>query len=155
MQYLVDILDKEVKVYADYLELAARKKSALIANDIDSLEAITIDEKGLTAKVLALEAARIEYIREQGYKTDLSIDDLIKDLKGAEKKAIRESADSLKEVLVKCKKFNEDNMALMRQSSNYINHMIRVFSKNISDDNPTYTSGALKLETGKIADMQG
>lgn len=155
MKYLVDILDKETDVYNEYLALAAKKKDALLENDLNAIEAIAVEEKGLTAKVLALEAARLEYLREQGHKTDISLEDLLGAIEGEDKDSIRKSADQLRDALVKCKNFNEDNMSLLRQSSNYINHMIRVFSRNINDDNPTYKQGAIKLGSGKIADMQG
>lgn len=155
MQYLIEILDKEANAYNDYLALAVRKKEALLANDVDSLEAITLEEKGITAKVLALEAARTEYLREEGFQSGITMQELVKSLKEPDKDSISNSAGNLKDILERCRKFNTDNMALLRQSSNYINHMIKVFSQNISDDNPTYKQGSIKLGSGKIADMQG
>ncbi len=59
MEYLADILEKEAGVYSNYLDLAIKKKQALIENDVDILESITDEEKSLSTKVLALEAARL------------------------------------------------------------------------------------------------
>lgn len=156
MKYLVEILDKEVDAYSGYLVLATKKKQALISNDIDTLESINVQEKGLSAKILALEAARTEFLREQGFNTNIILDDLLGVLPDVDKERVQKSANKLREILVNCRKFNEDNMALLRQSSSYINHMIRIFSKSINKEQVTYNNkGTQKFESGEIADLQG
>lgn len=159
MQYLVELLEKETKVYEDYLGLAMKKKQALIDNEIEILDDITGEEKVLSTKVLALEAARVEFLREQGYPSDITMDELlprIADEPGST--GLAETADNLKNVLTECKKFNDTNMALLKQSSSYINHMIKVFSANLNQGRQpaTYSRhGMKKFESGKLADLQG
>lgn len=156
MQYLAEILDKEVKVYEDYLDLATQKKQALMNNDMQSLEAITIEEKGLSTKILALEAARTEFLREQGHNPNTTLDELLTKIPEEESKStIKTKSDKLRSVLGECKAFNDNNMALLRQSSNYINHMIKIFTKKFDNDQVTYSKSQQKLKSGKIADMQG
>ncbi len=156
MKYLVELLEKETKVYEDYLGLAVQKKQALIDNDIEILDGITSQEKELSTKVLALEAARVEFLREQGYSSDITMDELLPRI--ADDQDLVKTADNLKNVLTECKKFNDSNMALLKQSSNYINHMIKVFTSNLNKGRQpaTYSRhGMKKFESGKLADMQG
>ncbi len=156
MEYLADILEKEAGVYTNYLNLAIKKKQALIENDVDILEAITDEEKSLSTKVLALEAARVEYLREQGYPSNINLNDLLPKLPKEHRDEVRAKSENLKEILTQCKKFSDSNMTLLKQSSNYINHMIKIFSSNLNGGQAaTYGKGLQKFQTGKIADMQG
>lgn len=157
MEYLLEILDKETDVYTNYLDLATQKKKALIENDIDVLEMITDQEKTLSTKVLALEAARVEYLREQGYPASIQLDELMPKLEGKTQKQLKDKAAGLKKILTECKKFTDSNMALMKQSSNYINHMIKIFTTTLNGAKPAIYSqkGENKFEAGKIADIQG
>lgn len=157
MQYLKEILEKEIDVYNKYFKQAVKKKQALIDNDIETLEGITSTEKELSTKILALEAARIEFLREQGYPTNIHLNDLLKELPSEDKDSIEATAQDLKEILTECKKFHDSNMNLLKQSSNYLNHMIKVFTQSINGGKPaaTYAKGSEKFESGKIADIQG
>jgi flagellar biosynthesis/type III secretory pathway chaperone len=157
MQYLVELLEKETTVYNSYLELAVKKKKALIENDLEALDLITDQEKKLSTKVLALEAARVEFLREQGYAANVHINEVIEKTPSNERPQLENIAEELKMVLANCKKFHDSNMTLIKQSSNYINHMIKVFSSNLNGGQQaaTYTKGAQKFQSGKIADIQG
>lgn len=157
MKYLIELLEKETLVYKNYLDLAIKKKKALIENDIDTLDLITDEEKTLSTRVLALEAARVEFLREQGYPTNVHIDEVISRVADDDRIELKESANQLREILNNCKKFHDGNMALIKQSSNYINHMIKVFSSNLNGGRQaaTYSKGVQKFQSGKIADLQG
>ncbi len=157
MKYLKEILEKEIDVYKSYLETAVQKKQALIDNKIDLLEDITNKEKDLSTKILALEAARIEFLREEGYSSDIHLNDLIAQVPSEDKDSLEECAQNLRTVLKDCKKFHDSNMSLLKQSSNYLNHMIKVFTQSINGGRSaaTYGKGAQKIESGKIADLQG
>lgn len=156
MKYLVKLLNKETKVYQDYLELAAQKKRALIENDYESLEAITVQEKVLSSKILKLESERQDYLNEHGFRKDITLNELIQDLPEHEKNQLSEASEKLKASLMESRKFNNSNMALLRQSSNYINHMMKTFSRYVDGDQPTYGKGVqgFKAKT-KIADLEG
>jgi len=158
MKYLVELLDKEIEIYNNYLELAVKKKQALIDNNIDDLDLVTESEKSLSTRVLALEAAREEFLREQGYPANITLDQLLPQLETKERQELQAISTNLREVLVQCKRFSESNMALLKNSSNYINHMIKVFSSTLSGTNPSpvYSrKGNQTMEAGQIADMQG
>lgn len=157
MQYLNEILEKEIDVYNNYLEAAVKKKQALIDNDIGLLEDITVTEKDLSTKILALEAARIEFLREKGYSANIHLNDLLEEVPSEDKDSLEATAKNLREVLSKCKKFHDSNMNLLKQSSNYLNHMIKIFTQSINGGKsaPTYGKKAQKFESGKIADIQG
>lgn len=156
MKYLIELLEKESDIYGNYLQLALQKKQALIDNNIDIIEQITDQEKALSSKILALEAARTEFLREQGFAGSISLKDLLPQLAEEDRTQVQACADNLKEVLTQCKKFTDSNMSLLKQSSNYINHMIKVFSSSLNGGSPaTYTKGNQKqLAAGQIADMQ-
>ncbi|MEY3369744.1 MAG: hypothetical protein RLZZ361_414 [Cyanobacteriota bacterium] len=158
MKYLVELLDKEIEIYNNYLELAVKKKQALIDNNIDDLDLVTESEKSLSTRVLALEAARVEYLREQGYPANITLDQLLPQLETKERQELQAISTNLREVLVQCKRFSDSNMALLKNSSNYINHMIKVFSSTLSANHasPVYSrKGNQSMEAGQIADMQG
>ena len=157
MQYLKEILEKEIDVYNNYLEAAVKKKQALIDNDIQLLEDITVTEKDLSTKILALEAARIEFLREKGYSANIHLNDLLEEVPSEDKGSLETTAQNLREVLSECKKFHDSNMNLLKQSSNYFNHMIKIFTQSINGGKgaPTYGKKAQKFESGKIADIQG
>jgi hypothetical protein len=79
-------------------------------------------------------------------------------LETKERQELQAISTNLREVLVQCKRFSESNMALLKNSSNYINHMIKVFSSTLSGTNhsPVYSrKGNQTMEAGQIADMQG
>jgi flagellar biosynthesis/type III secretory pathway chaperone len=156
MRHLVELLEKETDIYSAYLELALRKKKALIDNDIEILDQITDEEKSLSTRVLAIEAARTEYLRDQGFATSITLTELLPKLQPQDREQVETTANNLREVLTKCKKFNDNNMALLKQSSNYINHMIKVFSANLSGGTAaTYSrTNQKQLVAGQIADMQ-
>lgn len=155
MKYLVELLEKETNIYSSYLELAARKKKALIDNDIDRLDAITSEEKALSTKILALEAARTEYLREEGFPGSITLNELLPKLSQEDRTQIEGISENLRVVLTNCKKFNDNNVALLKQSSSYINHMIKVFSSNLAGGTAaTYSRGTNKFSSGQIADMQ-
>jgi|688.fasta_scaffold442445_1 flagellar biosynthesis/type III secretory pathway chaperone len=158
MKYLVELLDKEITIYNNYLELAVKKKQALIDNNIDDLDLVTESEKSLSTKILALEAARIEFLREQGYPSNITLDQLLPSLKDNDREDLQSTAQNLREVLVQCRSFSDSNMALLKNSSNYINHMIKVFSTTLGGNapRPVYSrKGEQAMEAGQIADMQG
>ena len=158
MQYLKEILEKEIDVYKDYLEAATLKKQALIHNDIDQLEDVTATEKELSTKILALEAARTEFLREQGYSSNIQLNDLLDQVPSEDKDSLEATAQDLRTVLNECKKFHDSNMALLKQSSNYLNHMIKVYAQNINGGKPAATygkTGKHTIQSGKIADLQG
>lgn len=158
MKYLVELLDKEIAIYNSYLDLATQKKQALIDNNVDALDVVTESEKSLSTKILALEAARIEFLREQGYPANITLDQLLPKLENEDREELQAMAGNLKNVLTQCKKFNDSNMALLKQSSNYINHMIKVFSSNLNGGatKAVYSrKGDQTLESGQIADLQG
>ncbi len=155
MQYLADILNKEADVYQNYLENATRKKQALIENDFETLESITVQEKVLSAQILKLESERYEFLEENGMRRDITVNEIIANLPECEQVIIQASAQRLKDALLESRKFNETNMALLRQSSNYINHMIKIFAKNIEGEQPTYGRGVQGFKSTKLADIEG
>ncbi len=155
MQYLADILNKEADVYHNYLALAAKKKQALIENDFETLESVTVQEKVLSAQILKLESERYDFLEEQGLGRNITVNEIMAAVPAADQEMVRNSAQRLREVLLESRKFNETNMALLRQSSNYINHMIKIFAKNIEGEQPTYGRGVQGFKPTKLADVEG
>jgi Zn-dependent M16 (insulinase) family peptidase len=156
MKYLVELMDKETVVYESYLSLAIKKKQALIDNDLNLLDEITLEEKALSTKILALEAARTEFLREQGFDNKNKLDEILPKLENGDRESVEQSASRLKTALGQCKTYSDQNMSLLRQSSNYINHMIRIFTNTLNGGQVTYNKkGSQNFKSGTIADMQG
>ncbi len=162
MNELTDILEQEFDIYAKYLKLAEKKKEALIKNNIDILPKITDIERKLSTKILQLENKRKSILRKEGFDNNVKIGEVLNQVRETERDdvdvdSLEGMAKKLKGILSDCKKFNDNNMALIRQSSNYINHMIKVFTKaDKSSESATYKkdSGG-KIENIRLADMQG
>jgi flagellar biosynthesis/type III secretory pathway chaperone len=161
MKELTEILDEEREVYSKYLKLAGKKREALIKNNIDLLPKITDIERKLSTKILQLENKRKLFLREEGYETNVTIGEILANLANKDEhenqETLEQTAKKLKETLEQCKKFNDNNMALVRQSSSYINHMIKVFTKSDkSSESATYQKNAAgKIENIRLADIQG
>ena len=162
MKELTEILDEECEVYSKYLKLAGKKREALIKNNIDLLPKITDIERKLSTKILQLENKRKVFLREEGYGTNVTIGEILTSLTRSDEhtedqETLEQTARRLKETLEQCKKFNDNNMALVRQSSSYINHMIKVFTKSDkSSESATYQKNAVgKIENIRLADIQG
>lgn len=162
MNELTDILEQEFDIYAKYLKLAEKKKEALIKNNIDILPKITDIERKLSSKILQLENTRKGILRKEGFDNNIKIGEVLNKIRETEREdvnvdSLEAMAKKLKTILSDCKKFNDNNMALIRQSSNYINHMIKVFTKaDKSSESATYKkdSGG-KIENIRLADIQG
>ena len=162
MNELTDILEQEFDIYAKYLKLAEKKKEALIKNNIDILPKITDIERKLSTKILQLEGKRKGILRKEGFDNNVKIGEVLDKITETERDDIDTEnltvvANKLKNILKDCKKFNDNNMALIRQSSNYINHMIKVFSSaDKSSESATYKKDSNgKIENIKLADIQG
>ena len=99
----------------------------------------------------------MEFLREKGYSANIQLNDLLKEVPSEDKDSLEATADNLREILSKCKSFHDSNMNLLKQSSNYLNHMIKIFTQSINGGKPaaTYAKGNQKFEAGKIADLQG
>ena len=162
MNELTNILEQEFEIYAKYLKLAEKKKEALIKNNIEVLPKITDIERKLSTKILQLEGKRKNLLRKEGFDSSIRIGEVLNQLKETEREDIdaeglEAMAKKLKNILNDCKKFNDNNMALIRQSSNYINHMIKVFTKaDKSSESATYQKdNSGKIKNISLADMQG
>lgn len=161
MKELNEILGEECEVYSKYLKLAEKKREALVNNNIDLLPKITDIERKLSTKILQLENKRKVFLREEGYGSNATIGEILRKLEQEENPeeqgSLEQTAKRLKETLERCKQFNDNNMALIRQSSSYINHMIKVFTQSDkSSESATYNKSSIgKIENIKLADIQG
>lgn len=153
MELLLDILNKETDAYHAYLDLGMRKKHAYVNNEMDVFEAASFEEKGLTSKILALEAARVTCLKEEGFKSGVTIDELLDATSEEYKTELEQSASKLHDALIDCKKFQEENTTLMQHSSNYINHMIEVFSRERVKPAQLYSQEILRFTPTKIVDI--
>lgn len=129
MKNLIDILDKETNIYSKYLELSEKKKNAIEINDLDELDLIIEEEKNLSSKIFALEAARLEYLQENGYQKNLSLTKILEKLPVTEREELSDAALKLRQTL---ELVNHRELISFRQSSAYLNHMIKVFGSFIN-----------------------
>ncbi|WP_027339050.1 flagellar protein FlgN [Halonatronum saccharophilum] len=127
---LIDILEAEISLYQKLYELGEEKKDSLLARDIGSLEDITKEEEGLLVKVERLEKGR------QGISGDISLTQLLNQVKGEERTTLKELQRDLVVLMDKFIDLNDLNNKLIKDSLQLTN-----FNLNLLNSGPQGTYG--------------
>ncbi|MBS4535788.1 flagellar protein FlgN [Clostridium sp. D2Q-14] len=144
MKDLVDILKKvlkeEILVYRDLLNLMNEKTEILIEGNIEKLDKLTNKENNIVNKLGKFDNLRNKVIfniqHKAGMNEDIDILRLLKILDDEDKKEVFDLREEFLEVLSKIKDKNQLNSSLIKDSLDYVNLNISMFTEE--EDEITY-----------------
>lgn len=131
IQQLIGVLDRLGEAHVTLLELAERKKEALIRNDVDEVSAIVNKETRMSRMVDELlqeqAAATNAFFQSRGLQptravTVTELSRLVFDPE--EKKSLIAARDRLAGIIERLKNVNELNQQLIEQSLSFINYSL-------------------------------
>lgn len=146
---LIDVFNKQLRLYEDVLAIGKEKKNVILKNDIETLAQMNEVESSIVNKLNRLEKQRILIISDMCEVLDINKDTFtLKEL--SEKLTIQEDKekilnirDELNAMMKELRVVNELNQTLIENSLEYIN-----FSLNL------YQSGAGQMQVGYQDDIK-
>lgn len=127
---LLEILDKECKIYAKIINLEKEKKQSIIDNDVAALEAVTKKEQGFVKTIVNLSELRAQVVdgfcKSRNIKNYQKLDDIINELDSFEKNGLISKKEKLVEITNELLEVNDLNAKLIEQSIQYINYSLEL-----------------------------
>lgn len=149
-EQLIEILEEMNRVYEGMLKLSVKKKDIIVQGKVSELEKIVKTEQTLVIEAGKLENKREEIITE--ISKEIGINTAEVTIKQLEKRSGKRHAKNLKEcrnklvkTLDELKSQNELNSNLIKNSLDYIDFSLNLFS-NINSDSGSYVKNG---EIGK------
>ncbi|OXM14134.1 flagellar protein FlgN [Paenibacillus herberti] len=140
IQDLIDTLDQQSGLYRELLELATDKTPTLVKGDVDALSALLMKERKLAKRIEELEIRRqtlvnIHFSRLQLRLRSGKLSDLIRTVNQPEQKQrLTELQEELSQLLEDVRSRNEHNLALTKQSLEFIDFSLELTSDAPYDD---------------------
>ncbi|GAA4718659.1 flagellar protein FlgN [Brevibacillus fulvus] len=137
---LSPILDNLLRLHQALYTLAIEKRKVLLKNDIDTLNAITLQEQKLIKAIEAAEASRIERVEQLFKERNLplsqrTLTDLIKSSTNNEEKTkLAAYREEMLRLIDDLRKENELNQQLLQQSLAFVNMSLDFFTDDPVED---------------------
>jgi flagellar biosynthesis/type III secretory pathway chaperone len=151
VQQLIAALEKQRAFHEELVDLAERKREALIRNGVDEVSAIVNRETKLMRAVEELlrqqSDATNAFFRAKGFQPTraITVTELARMVTDPEEKeALQSARDRLSEIIAALKKKNELNQQLIEQSLAFINYSIDLAVG--PEDEPTYQNPAYQKD---------
>ncbi len=130
IEELIDTLDEQNKIYETLLEIASKKKVAIIENNISNLQEVVAQENTIVGRSIRLDKKRIELFNDMGTvlnKKNMTLSDIIEAIKGQEEeKRLLEIKEKAEDILPKLKNLNDQNQELIQISMDYIDYSVNL-----------------------------
>jgi len=159
---LVEVLTNEYQLYLEMMELADKKKVALIKNKIDELIDFVKREEEIVDKVKELEEKRNEIIlniceMKKEKAEDISFQELIKLIPEPEQKVLLDIREKLLDIIDRLQEQNEQNKVLITEAIKLNNVSINMFLEALEPENAIYDmkQKAVKNKTRRLLDRKG
>ena len=141
-QELIDTLNEQNNIYKSLLDVASKKKVAIIQNDVKTLQQFVKDENLLVGKNQRLEKKRIELFCDiatvLGKPLDITLKQIIESIKDKEgEKELTQIRTKMLKTLPKLKAINDQNQELLQMSMDYIDFSINLI-RSSTEQRPTY-----------------
>lgn len=140
-QQLIDNLEQCRVQYAELVALGEQKKDRIINNEIEALTELLSKENRVLNRLAEFERACTQQIAAYQQELGLqplaaaTLDDLIRmTVKEADKRRLEDARRSLAEVTQSLRTLNETNQLLVRQSLDFINYSLDLFTVGPEDD---------------------
>ncbi|QJC53779.1 flagellar protein FlgN [Paenibacillus albicereus] len=140
VQDLIETLGQQSGLYRELLELAAAKTPVLVKGDVDALSAILMKERKLARRAEELEVRRQMQVNIHFSKLQLrlrsgKLSDLIRTVnQPEEKQRLSELQEELTRLLQDVQQRNEHNLALTKQSLEFIDFSLELTADAPYDD---------------------
>ncbi|MCH5252753.1 MAG: flagellar protein FlgN [Lachnospiraceae bacterium] len=153
MEELIDTLDKEEQLYGELIPVEEEKTRAIIANDLKSLEEITIREHELVDKTTALENKReqvatdIATVLGKDPKV-ITLEQIAQALKNQPKdqEKLQEVHDRLRKTVTRLQQINNQNKELLEETMEMVEFNMNVIrSTRMSSGSSNYSSDASEV----------
>lgn len=154
MEELIITLDKEEKLYRQLIPVEEDKTRAIIANDLESLQEITVREHELVDQTSAVEHKReqiavdIATVLGKNPKT-ITLEEIAEALKNQpeDQKKLRIIHDNLKKTVSRLQELNEGNRDLLKEAMEMVEYNMNVIrSTRMSSGSSNYSSDAAEIE---------
>lgn len=127
---LITILDEQNKIYETLLDIASKKKVAIIENNIPMLQEIVSEENTIVGRNLRLDKKRVEIFNDMSIvlnKKDLTLSHIIETVKGQEdEKELIKLKERAKDLLPKLKTINDQNQELLQMAMDYVEYSMNL-----------------------------
>lgn len=158
---LINTLEEQNNIYELLLDIASKKKVAIIENNVPQLQAFVAEENTIVGKNQRLEKKRIELFNDISIvlsKTkDMTLKELIESIKGqAEEKILTDIMEKLLNTLPKLKSLNDQNQELLQMSMDHIDFSVNLI-RGGANQIPTYydsSGNEINLSDKKMFDTK-
>lgn len=124
IQPLHDNLTKQVEVYRQLKELADHKQNALVANNLQELEAVTVREEQLLMEASHLEKERLLWADQMSQMTGKLAEELTLAELAVRYPELKDVKEELETVVTGLMDVNELNTQLLKQAMNIVNFTV-------------------------------
>ena len=135
------MLDREIRLHEPMLELAEKKRVAVIQGDLPALEAILERERELVAGIEKAEAAREAALRAARVavglpETEGRLEDIVARLSEPERSRIGGEREKLRSLLDELRKKSRHNAELLKASLAHVEAFLRAVADAARADKP-------------------
>ncbi|MDE6357036.1 MAG: flagellar protein FlgN [Eubacteriales bacterium] len=145
IEELIETLEEQNKIYETLLEIASKKKVAIIENNIPNLQEIVSQENTIVGRSLRLDKKRNELFDDMGVvlnKKNATLSDIIEAIKGQEgEKNLIKIKEKAEDILPKLKNLNDQNQELIQMSMDYVEYSMNLI-RGGATGKPTYYDSA-------------
>lgn len=153
MEELMVTLDEEEKIYRQLIPIERDKTRAIIANDLKTLQDITVAEHELVDRTSALEGKRerivvdIATVLGKNPKT-INLNEIVGILKNQpeDQKKLQKVHDRLRKTVLQLQDINDQNKELLKESIDMVEFNMNVIrSTRMSSGSSNYSSDASEV----------
>ena len=153
MEELMVTLDEEEKIYRQLIPIEQDKTRAIIANDLKTLQDITVAEHELVDRTSALEGKRerivvdIATVLGKNPKT-INLNEIVGILKNQpeDQKKLQKVHDRLRKTVLQLQDINDQNKELLKESMDMVEFNMNVIrSTRMSSGSSNYSSDASEV----------
>jgi flagellar biosynthesis/type III secretory pathway chaperone len=136
IENLIKVLEYERKLYGRLLHLSENKTSAVVNNELENLQEITVKEQELTDELKKLADVRDKTIGQIGrstgnYSNNITVTDLISLVPDEYSSRLSQVSQSLKETINKLKNKNDLNMQLIKNALEYVDFSLNLLTQPV------------------------
>ncbi len=148
---LIELMEKQKKMYDKFRELLKKKEKAVVEGDINKLQKLIKEEEKSVNEIEKTEQRRIEAVEACiAKKQKMTIGQMI-DLAPPEKKeGLNKAAMELIKALDSVATLNRTNAELINEAMNFINFNVNLLSSNRAVDNLYEGTGRMKGSEPKV-----